>query len=79
MKVPAIAQASAGAGNPQGHKAGLSHQRQAKTTPLAAPKAVPKQTHADLMADMRQAEEPLSVGGESCWNDNDACLQLSVW
>ena len=31
---------------------------------LSVSKAAPKQTHAELMVQMRQADEPLNVGGE---------------
>lgn len=71
-KVPPVALTSAASGSFHHQKAGQSNSRQAKDQAAAAAK-VPKQTHADLVAQMRQADEPLSVEGElfvyvSCWS-----------
>ncbi len=64
-KVPPVEPASATAvGSSQSHRSGQGQQKQLKAQALPTPKAVPKQTHAELMAQIRQADEPLSVGGE---------------
>ncbi|KAL0020056.1 hypothetical protein WJX77_011762 [Trebouxia sp. C0004] len=61
-KVPPVAMTSAASGSLHHQKAGQSNLRQAKDQAAAAAK-IPKQTHADLVAQMRQADEPLSVEG----------------
>ncbi|DBA76227.1 TPA: hypothetical protein ACH3X1_009949 [Trebouxia sp. C0004] len=63
-KVPPVAMTSAASGSLHHQKAGQSNLRQAKDQAAAAAK-IPKQTHADLVAQMRQADEPLSVEGEA--------------
>ncbi len=72
-KVPPVAMASAVSGSFHRQKAGQSNPRQAKDQAAAAAK-VPRQTHADVVAQMQQADEPLSVEGKkllvfaSCWS-----------
>ena len=74
-KVPPVAMTSAASASGSFHhqKAGQSNPRQAKDQEAAGAK-VPKQTHADLVAHLRQADEPLSVEGKklfvsaSCWS-----------
>ncbi|KAL0048405.1 hypothetical protein WJX82_002515 [Trebouxia sp. C0006] len=61
-KVPPVAMTSAVSGSFHHQKAGQSIPRQAKDSAAAAAK-VPRQTHADLVAHLRQADEPLSVEG----------------
>lgn len=61
-KVPAVAMTSAISGSVHHQKAGHSNPGQAKDQEAAGAK-VPRQTHADLVAQMRQADEPLSVEG----------------
>ena len=34
--------------------------------PETLPQGPPRQTHAELMSQMRQADEPLTVGGRLC-------------
>ena len=62
-KVPPVAMASAVSGSFHHQKAGQSIPRQAKDQAAAAAK-VPRQTHADRVAHLRQADEPLSVEGK---------------
>ena len=79
-KVPPVAMTSAASGSLHHQKAGQSNPGQAKDQEAAAATA-PRQTHADLVAQMRQADEPLSVEGElfvsaSCWSTVEASLKL---
>lgn len=72
VKGPPVAMTSAVPGSLHHQKAGQSNPGRAKDQEAASAK-VPRQTHADLVAQIRQADEPLSVEGElfvstSCWN-----------
>ena len=78
-KVPAVAMTSAISGSVHHQKAGHSNPGQAKDQEAAGAK-VPRQTHADLVAQMRQADEPLSVEGELfvfalCWSTVEAVIE----
>ena len=78
-KAPPAAMTSAASGSFHRQKAGHSNPGQAKKQEAAGAK-VPRQTHADLVAQMRQADEPLSVEGEllvsaSCFNIVEAVTE----
>ena len=49
----------------------------------AAAQVAPRQTHAELMSQMRQADEPLSVGGKlylyiTSWSLQNSCRTFDV-
>ncbi|KAL0043165.1 hypothetical protein WJX79_011063 [Trebouxia sp. C0005] len=72
VKGPPVAMTSAVPGSLHHQKAGQSNPGRAKDQEAASAK-VPRQTHADLVAQIRQADEPLSVEGWvppslSCWD-----------
>lgn len=43
----------------------------------AAAQVAPRQTHAELISQMRQADEPLSVGGKLCLRVTSCSMQTS--
>lgn len=45
--------------------------------PQAAAHVAPRQTHAELISQMRQADEPLSVGGKLCLLVASCSMQIS--
>ncbi len=76
-KVPPVAMASAASGSFHHQKAGQSTPRQAKDQAAAAAK-VPRQTHADLVAHLRQADEPLSVEGKKLFVSASCCSTVEA-